>query len=110
MTKTLQKQVKFNPNKWTLQKSGKQTLDTIAEYLIKYQWMELDLEGHSTASGSYCKKLTGNRAKAAADYLKAKGCSNKFHTTGKCKTFIGLKIKATGSAKAPKGCKKKRRL
>merc|ERR1712224_298658 len=104
MTKTLQKQVKFKPNKWVLRKEGKKTLDSIAGYLIKYQWMELDLEGHSTASGSYCKNLTGKRAKAAADYLKKKGCGNKFHTLGKCRTFIGLKIKATGSATPPRGC------
>jgi len=104
MTKTLQKQVKFKPNKWVLRKEGKKTLDSIAGYLIKYQWMELDLEGHSTASGSYCKNLTGKRAKAAADYLKKKGCGNKFHTSGKCRTFIGLKIKATGSATPPRGC------
>merc|ERR1712124_69215 len=93
MTKTLQKQVKFKPNKWVLRKEGKKTLDSIAGYLIKYQWMELDLEGHSTASGSYCKNLTGKRAKAAADYLKKKGCGNKFHTSGKCRTFIGLKLR-----------------
>jgi len=104
MTTTLQKQVKFEPNKWVLKPDGKKTLDTIAGYLIKYQWMELDLEGHSTASGSYCLNLTGKRADAAAKYLKAKGCGNKFHTSGKCRTFIGLKIKATGSARAPSGC------
>merc|ERR1712118_7578 len=62
----------------------------------------LDLTGQSTASGSGCQRLVDGRAKAASAYLKNKGCTNKMNTAGKCKTFIGLTIQATGSAKAPK--------
>merc|ERR1712146_261144 len=104
LMKTLQKSIRFEPNQTILTAAGKKTLDDVAAVVIKYAWMELDLTGQSTASGSGCQRLVDGRAKAASAYLKNKGCTNKMNTAGKCKTFIGLTIQATGSAKAPKGC------
>merc|ERR1712227_320923 len=104
LTKTLQKSIRFEPNQTILTAAGKKTFDDVAAVVIKYAWMELDLTGQSTASGSGCQRLVDGRAKAASAYLKNKGCTNKMNTAGKCKTFIGLTIQATGSAKAPKGC------
>merc|ERR1712227_715070 len=104
LTKTLQKSIRFEPNQTILTAAGKKTLDDVAAVVIKYAWMELDLTGQSTASGGGCQRLVDGRAKAASAYLKNKGCTNKMNTAGKCKTFIGLTIQATGSAKAPKGC------
>merc|ERR1711868_25403 len=104
LTKPLQKSIRFEPNQTILTAAGKKTLDDVAAVVIKYAWMELDLTGQSTASGSGCQRLVDGRAKAASAYLKNKGCTNKMNTAGKCKTFIGLTIQATGSAKAPKGC------
>merc|ERR1712023_448072 len=104
LTKTLQKSIRFEPNQTILTAAGKKTLDDVAAVVIKYAWMALDLTGQSTASGSGCQRLVDGRAKAASAYLKNKGCTNKMNTAGKCKTFIGLTIQATGSAKAPKGC------
>merc|ERR1711871_658904 len=103
LTKTLQKSIRFEPNQTILTAAGKKTLDDVAAVVIKYAWMELDLTGQSTASGSGCQRLVDGRAKAASAYLKNKGCTNKMNTAGKCKTFIVLTIQATGSAKAPKG-------
>merc|ERR1712054_114323 len=104
LTKTLQKSIRFEPNQTILTAAGKKTLDDVAAVVVKYAWMALDLTGQSTASGSGCQRLVDGRAKAASAYLKNKGCTNKMNTAGKCKTFIGLTIQATGSAKAPKGC------
>merc|ERR1712054_33324 len=104
LTKTLQKSIRFEPNQTILTAAGKKTLDDVAAVVIKYAWMALALTGQSTASGSGCQRLVDGRAKAASAYLKNKGCTNKMNTAGKCKTFIGLTIQATGSAKAPKGC------
>merc|ERR1712227_798652 len=104
LTKTLQKSIRFEPNQTILTAAGKKTLDDVAAVVIKYAWMELDLTGQSTASGSGCQRLVDGRAKAASAYLKNKGCTNKMNTAGKCKTFIGLTIQAPGSAKSPKGC------
>merc|ERR1711939_962532 len=105
MTKTLQKSIRFQPGSTVLTTEGKKTLDSVAAVVIKYAWMALDLTGQSTASGSGCQRLVTGRAKAASEYLKNKGCTNAMNTGGKCKTFIGLTIAATGSAKAPKGCR-----
>jgi len=105
MTKTLQKSIRFEPGSTVLTKQGKKTLDEVAAVVVKYAWMALDLTGQSTASGSGCQRLVTGRAKAASEYLKNKGCTNAMNTGGKCKTFIGLTIAATGSAKAPKGCR-----
>merc|ERR1711981_1258530 len=105
MTKTLQKSIRFEPNKTILTKEGKKTLDEVAAVVVKYAWMALDLIGQSTASGSWCQELVQGRAKAASEYLKNKGCTNTMNTGGKCRTFVGLTIAATGSAKAPKGCR-----
>merc|ERR1711981_1188444 len=105
MTKTLQKSIRFEPNKTILTKEGKKTLDAVATVVVKYAWMALDLTGQSTASGSGSQRLVDGRAKAASEYLKNKGCTNKMNTGGKCRTFVGLTIAATGSAKAPKGCR-----
>merc|ERR1711912_208810 len=104
LTKTLQKSIRFEPTQTILTAAGKKTLYDVAAVVIKYAWMALDLTGQSTASGSGCQRLVDGRAKAASAYLKNKGCTNKMDTAGKCKTFIGLTIQATGSAKAPKGC------
>merc|ERR1711912_32384 len=104
LTRTLQKSIRFEPNQTILTAAGKKTLDDVAAVVVKYAWMALDLTGQSTASGSGCQRLVDGRAKAASAYLKNKGCTNKMNTAGKCKTFIGLTIQATGSAKAPKGC------
>merc|ERR1712054_481420 len=105
MTKTLQKSIWFQPGSTVLTTEGKKTLDSVAAVVIKYAWMALDLTGQSTASGSGCQRLVTGRAKAASEYLKNKGCTNAMNTGGKCQTFIGLTIAATGSAKAPKGCR-----
>merc|ERR1712036_133475 len=105
MTKTLQKSIRFEPGSTVLTKQGKKTLDEVAAVVVKYAWMALDLTGQSTASGSGCQRLVTGRAKAASEYLKNKGCTNAMNTGGKCKTFIGLTIAATSSAKAPKGCR-----
>merc|ERR1711988_795184 len=105
MTKTLQKSIRFQPGSTVLTTEGKKTLDSVAAVVIKYAWMALDLTGQSTASGSGCQRLVTGRAKAASEYLKNKGCTNAVNTGGKCQTFIGLTIAATGSAKAPKGCR-----
>jgi len=105
MTKSLQKKVRFEPNKTILTKGGKKILDEVASVIVSNAWMSISLTGQSTASGSYCNKLTRGRAKSAADYLKVKGCTNKMATGGKCRTFVGLSISAGGSAKPPKGCK-----
>merc|ERR1711998_827256 len=105
MTKTLQKSIRFLPGSTVLTTEGKKTLDSVAAVVIKYAWMALDLTGQSTASGSGCQRLVTGRAKAASEYLKNKGCTNAMNTGGKCQTFIGLTIAATGSAKAPKGCR-----
>jgi len=105
MTKTLQKSIRFEGGKTVLTKEGKKTLDEVAAVVVKYAWMALDLIGQSTASGSWCQQLVQGRAKAASEYLKNKGCTNTMNTGGKCKTFIGMTIAATGSAKAPKGCR-----
>merc|ERR1712232_814090 len=105
MTKTLQKSIRFEPGSTVLTKQGKKTLDEVAAVVVKYAWMALDLTGQSTASGSGCQRLVTGRAKAASEYLKNKGCTNAMNTGGKCQTFIGLTIAATGSAKAPKGCR-----
>jgi len=105
MTKTLQKSIRFKAGSTVLTTKGKKTLDALAEVIIKYAWMALDLTGQSTARGNGCKRLVKGRAKAAAEYLKNKGITNKMSTGGKCKTFIGLTIAATGSAKPPKGCR-----
>merc|ERR1712230_204926 len=105
MTKTLQKSIRFKAGSTVLTKQGKKTLDEVAAVVVKYAWMALDLTGQSTASGSGCQRLVTGRAKAASEYLKNKGCTNAMNTGGKCKTFIGLTIAATGSAKAPKGCR-----
>merc|ERR1711959_401015 len=105
MTKTLQKSIRFEPGSTVLTKQGKKTLDEVAAVVVKYAWMALDLIGQSTASGSWCQELVQGRAKAASEYLKNKGCTNTMNTGGKCKTFVGMTIAATGSAKAPKGCR-----
>merc|ERR1712054_743793 len=105
LTKTLQKSIRFQPGSTVLTTEGKKTLDSVAAVVIKYAWMALDLTGQSTASGSGCQRLVTGRAKAASEYLKNKGCTNAMNTGGKCQTFIGLTIAATGSAKAPKGCR-----
>lgn len=65
MTKTLQKSIRFEPNKTILTKEGKKTLDAVAGVVVKYAWMALDLTGQSTASGSGCQRLVDGRAKAA---------------------------------------------
>merc|ERR1711959_589026 len=105
MTKTLRSRIRFEGGKTVLTKEGKKTLDEVAAVVVKYAWMALDLIGQSTASGSGCQRLVTGRAKAASEFLKNKGCTNAMNTGGKCKTFIGLTIAATGSAKAPKGCR-----
>merc|ERR1711981_137511 len=106
LSKTLQRKVKFLPNKTTLLPAGKKILDEVANTLKKYPWMSIEIQGHSTVPNSTaCTNLTTGRSKVGASYLRTKGCKNKFITKGLCATMIGMKIFANGhSRKPPLGC------
>merc|ERR1711939_878242 len=110
LANTLKRQVRFNPGKTDLTPEGKKVLDKVAATLKQYAWMSVTAEGNSPAPGAAGKRLTGGRARSTVQYLKKKGCKNKFTERGKHSRLIGMVMYATGTASSgdrpPKGCGK----
>merc|ERR1712023_431082 len=96
LAKALSKSIKFNPNKTTLRSDSYATLNGVVKTLEQFPWLEVNVIGHSTASGSYCQKLTTGRAATVIKYFKDKGAKNKMHAKGQCGKMIGAEIKAAG--------------
>merc|ERR1711907_748769 len=94
--KALSKSIKFNPNKTTLRTDSYATLNGVVKTLEQFPWLEVNVIGHSTASGSYCQKLTTGRAATVIKYFKDKGAKNTMHAKGQCGKMIGVEIKAAG--------------
>merc|ERR1719482_2659390 len=99
-----------DPCKTDLTPEGKKVLDKVAATLKQYAWMSVTAEGNSPAPGAAGKRLTGGRARSTVQYLKKKGCKNKFTERGKHSRLIGMVMYATGTASSgdrpPKGCGK----
>merc|ERR1711988_915946 len=115
MGNALKKTIKFDPNKTTLRKSSYSTLNEVVAVVREFPWLDITVIGHSTASGSGCNRLTEGRAKTVIKYLTDKGATNKMKPEAKCKTFIGVEIKASGgSAPVPHAaiaeCKKEKKV
>jgi len=70
----------------------------VADTLHQFPWLEVNIIGQSTSSGSYCKKLTEGRAKSVIDYMKKKGIKNKMNAKGECKIAVAVKIVAAGGS------------
>merc|ERR1711988_1912001 len=107
--------IKFDPNKTTLRKSSYSTLNEVVAVVQEFPWLDITVVGHSTASGSGCNRLTEGRAETVIKYLTDKGATNKMKPESKCKTFIGVEIKASGgSAPVPHAaiaeCKKEKKV
>merc|ERR1711907_194825 len=103
LAKALSKSIKFNPNKTTLRSDSYATLNGVVKTLEQFPWLEVNVIGHSTASGSYCQKLTTGRAATVIKYFKDKGAKNTMHAKGQCGKMIGVEIKAAGgNAPIPK--------
>merc|ERR1711907_481623 len=96
LAKALSKSIKFNPNKTTLRSDSYATLNGVVKTLEQFPWLEVNVIGHSTASGSYCQKLTTGRASTVIKYFKDKGAKNTMHAKGQCGKMIGVEIKAAG--------------
>merc|ERR1711988_1499960 len=96
LAKALSKSIKFNPNKTTLRTDSYATLNGVVKTLEQFPWLEVNVIGHSTASGSYCQKLTTGRAATVIKYFKDKGAKNTMHAKGQCGKMIGVEIKAAG--------------
>jgi len=96
LAKALSKSIKFNPNKTTLRSDSYATLNGVVKTLEQFPWLEVNVIGHSTASGSYCQKLTTGRAATVIKYFKDKGAKNTMHAKGQCGKMIGVEIKAAG--------------
>merc|ERR1711976_720091 len=82
LAKALSKSIKFNPNKTTLRSDSYATLNGVVKTLEQFPWLEVNVIGHSTASGSYCQKLTTGRAATVIKYFKDKGAKNTMHAKG----------------------------
>merc|ERR1719163_2112105 len=108
LAKTLRRQVKFNPGRTELTSQGKAVLDKVAATLKQYTWMAVTAEGNSPAPGAAGTRLTSGRARSTVQYLKSKGCKNKFSERGKHSRLIGMIMYATGTNasgdKPPRGC------
>merc|ERR1712023_611165 len=96
LAKALSKSIKFNPNKTTLRSDSHATLNGVVKTLEQFPWLEVNVIGHSTASGSFCQKLTTGRAATVIKYFKDKGAKNTMHAKGQCGKMIGVEIKAAG--------------
>merc|ERR1711975_159159 len=94
LAKALSKSIKFNPNKTTLRTDSYATLNGVVKTLEQFPWLEVNVIGHSTASGSYCQKLTTGRAATVIKYFKDKGAKNTMHAKGQCGKMIGVEKKA----------------
>merc|ERR1712178_113328 len=90
LAKALSKSIKFNPNKTTLRTDSYATLNGVVKTLEQFPWLEVNVIGHSTASGSYCQKLTTGRAATVIKYFKDKGAKNTMHAKGQCGKMIGV--------------------
>ncbi|WP_047544621.1 OmpA family protein [Psychroserpens sp. Hel_I_66] len=67
----------FDLNKWDIKPEAAKTLDVLADLLMKYPRMEIQLGAHtdSRSSNSYNLVLSNNRAKATLNYIVSKGIS-----------------------------------
>jgi outer membrane protein OmpA-like peptidoglycan-associated protein len=74
----------FDLDKWTIKPKAATTLDLLANLLLKYPRMEIQLGAHtdSRSSDSYNLVLSNNRAKATLNYIVSKGV-NKLRLTSK---------------------------
>jgi outer membrane protein OmpA-like peptidoglycan-associated protein len=65
----------YDLNKYDIRKDAAKVLDKLLELLNKYPKMQIELRSHtdSRASAEYNLSLSDSRAKAAAEYLYAKG-------------------------------------
>ncbi len=72
------KNVHFSSGKSTIEKGSYETLDQLAEYLIRKKTIRIRVEGHTDSDGaaSSNKILSENRAKAVKSYLVGKGVSS----------------------------------
>ena len=67
----------FKTNKWELLPKSSTELDELAEIMVREPDMEIQIRGHTDDTGSPEEnlKLSENRAKAVAEYLKTNGIS-----------------------------------
>lgn len=107
IARALVAKVSFDPNQWTFRPRGKQTLQRVANILNRYEWMSINVQGHSSARGYHCRRLTRNRAQASMNFLKSKGVRNRMRTlTGACGEIMAITISNGGGQKAPpRGCR-----
>nr|WP_321226666.1 OmpA family protein [uncultured Psychroserpens sp.] len=69
----------FDLDKWDIKPEAANTLDVLANLLLKYPRMEIQLGAHtdSRSSDSYNLVLSNNRAKATLNYIVSKGVNKK---------------------------------
>lgn len=86
----------YDLNKADIRADAAAELDKLADLMTKYPTMKIEMRSHtdSRATTQYNKTLSANRAKAAVDYLKAKGVPAK-----------RLKAKGYGEAMPVNNCK-----
>ncbi|MBD3730034.1 MAG: OmpA family protein [Sphingomonadales bacterium] len=70
--------VTFDVGSYTLKPSFRNTLDAVADSLMKYPNSLVDVYGHTDSTGSYDfnQKLSEQRAQAVANYLISRGVSS----------------------------------
>jgi len=70
--------VTFDVGSYTLKPQFRDTLDRVAESMIKYPNSLIDVYGHtdSTGSDAYNQTLSENRARTVANYLASRGVSS----------------------------------
>jgi len=70
--------VTFDVGSYTLKPQFRDTLDRVAESMIKYPNSLIDVYGHTDSTGSeaYNQTLSENRARTVANYLAARGVSS----------------------------------
>ncbi|MEQ1463851.1 OmpA family protein, partial [Salmonella enterica] len=75
----------FDTDSTLIKPSFRDTLDRVAQSLVKYPNSLVDVYGHtdSTGSDAYNQTLSENRARAVADYLSSRGVSpQRIRSTG----------------------------
>jgi OOP family OmpA-OmpF porin len=67
--------VNFRYDSWELTRAARAVLDRVADILVQYPQLELEVAGHTDAQGdrAYNRWLSEQRAKAVREYLTARG-------------------------------------
>ena len=97
----------------TLSEEARTALDHTAGLMAKFPTLRLEITGHTDAMGSfdYNKKLSERRAKAASEYLEAKGiAADRLTVSGKSENEHVALNRTKDNKDAPEGRKLNRRV